>query len=374
MNDEFYMKRALKLARRGERWVSPNPMVGAVIVKHDRIVGEGYHQHFGGNHAEINALQKASESVAGSTFYLTLEPCCHHGKTPPCVESVIAAKPARVVIGISDPNPQVSGRSIERLKQLGIQTTVGILEAECRRLNERFVKYMLTHIPFVTLKFAQTLDGRIATATGHSRWISSPLSLRFAHGLRTVHDGILVGVGTILKDDPELTVRLARGRQPIRIIVDTHLGLPLNARVLQDQNRARTVVATTRAADPGKMSELERMGIETILVEEDGSHRVDMKKLLIELGSRNISSVLVEGGAAVITSILKERLADRMVVILAPKIAGKGIEGVGDLGIRLMDDAMNLSLRQVIRKGDDLILDGHIQQSPEIMNESPGFA
>jgi len=352
------MKRALKLAKRGERWVSPNPMVGAVIVRHDRIIGEGYHQRFGGSHAEINALQKASESVAGSTIYVTLEPCCHHGKTPPCVEKLIAARPARIVIGMPDPNPLVRGRSIKHLRQLGIPTTVGVLETECRQLNERFVKFMQTHIPFVTLKFAQTLDGRIATATGHSRWISSPESLRFAHTLRTVHDGILVGSGTILKDDPELTVRLAKGKQPIRIVVDTRLSLSLQSRVLQNQSRARTIVATTRAAGREKISALRRIGIEIILVEEDKNHRVDMKKLLIELGNRDISSLLVEGGAAVITSILKERLADRMVVIIAPKIVGKGIESVGDLGIRVMDDAMKLSFRQVIRKGEDLILDG----------------
>jgi diaminohydroxyphosphoribosylaminopyrimidine deaminase/5-amino-6-(5-phosphoribosylamino)uracil reductase len=360
MSDEFYMKRALQLARRGEKGVSPNPLVGAVIVKNNRIIGEGYHRRFGGPHAEINALHSASGSVAGSTIYITLEPCCHHGKTPPCVESLIAERPARVVIGMTDPNPLVCGGSIERLVRAGIPTTVGILESDCRHLNERFIKFIQTRIPFVTLKFAQTIDGRIATASGQSRWISSPASLRFAHTLRAIHDGILVGSGTILKDDPELTVRLVRGRNPVRIIVDTRLRLSLHARVLQDQDRARTIIATTEAASPKKRAALDHMGIETILMDRDRHKHVDLANLLIELGKLNISSVLVEGGAGIITSVLQQRLADRIIVLIAPKILGKGIEAVGSLGIRSMDDAMKISIRKISRKGSDLILDGQI--------------
>lgn len=364
MTDERYMKRALQLARRGEKWVSPNPMVGAVIVKHNRIIGEGWHRRFGGDHAEIDALRSASESVTDSTIYITLEPCCHYGKTPPCIESVIAGNPARVVIGMPDPNPLVCGASIERLVAAGISTTVGILERECRRLNERFVKFMQTRIPFVTLKFAQTLDSRIATTDGHSRWVSSPASLKFAHALRAAHDGILVGSGTVFKDDPELTVRLVKGKQPVRIIVDSRLRLPLDARVLQNQDKAGTIVATTEAASRKKRTALDKLGIETILVDADIHQRVDLDKLMVELGKRDISSVLVEGGAALITSVLRQRLADRLVVVVAPKIVGKGIEAVGDLGIRTMDDAMKISVRQVTRKGGDLVLDGQIQKKP----------
>lgn len=360
MIDEFYMKRALQLARRGERWVSPNPMVGAVIVKDGRIIGEGWHRRFGGDHAEIEALRNASESPLGSTIYITLEPCCHHGKTPPCVEGLITAGFARCVIGMTDPNPLVCGGGMARLQHHGMATTVGILEASCRELNERFIKFMQTRTPFVTLKFAQTLDGRIATASGHSRWISSPASLRFAHTLRAVHDGILVGSGTILKDDPELTVRLVKGRNPVRIVVDTRLAISPDAAVLKNQDRAKTIVATTDAAVPGKLKKLKRMGIETILVKPDPQRRVDLKELLIELGRRNLSSVLVEGGAAVITSVLRRRLADRIVAVVAPKISGKGVETVGDLGIEIMDDAMKLSVRQVVRKGGDLVIDGRI--------------
>jgi diaminohydroxyphosphoribosylaminopyrimidine deaminase/5-amino-6-(5-phosphoribosylamino)uracil reductase len=362
MTDEYYMKRALQLARRGERWVSPNPMVGAVIVKHNRIIGEGCHRRFGDAHAEINALHSASESVEGSTVYITLEPCCHHGKTPPCIESLIAGKPARVVIGMPDPNPLVCGASIERLVEAGFSTTVGVLERECRRLNERFVKFMQTRTPFVTLKFAQTLDGRIATADGHSRWISSPASLKFAHTLRAIHDGILVGSGTIFKDDPELTVRLVKGRNPVRIVVDTRLDISPDAAVLKNQDKAKTIVATTEAASPKKRATLDKMGIETILVDGDRHQHVYLDKLMAELGKRDISSVLVEGGAAMITSVLQQRLADRLVVVVAPKILGKGIEAVGNLGIRIMDDAMKISVRQVARKGGDFILDGQIKR------------
>jgi diaminohydroxyphosphoribosylaminopyrimidine deaminase/5-amino-6-(5-phosphoribosylamino)uracil reductase len=356
------MKRALELARKGETRVSPNPMVGAVIVRGNRIIGEGYHEKFGGNHAEVNAAMNSSEPIGGSTFYITLEPCSHYGKTPPCVEHLISLKPARVVIGTQDPNPLVSGKGIKALSEHGIETTVGILENACRVLNERFFKYIQTRIPFVTLKFAQTLDGRIATASGHSRWISSPSSRRFAHRLRSIHDAVLVGVGTVVADDPELTVRLVRGRNPVRIIVDSHLRIPLHANVLKHQGTAKTIIAATPGANPEKRSLLMDMGVDVIPVGEDSRDRVDMKILLQELGKKEISSVLIEGGAAVITTVLIEQLADRAVIIIAPKIAGKGIEAVGDLETEKMDDALGLSYKKITRKGNDLIIDGRIEK------------
>jgi diaminohydroxyphosphoribosylaminopyrimidine deaminase / 5-amino-6-(5-phosphoribosylamino)uracil reductase len=362
MTDEFYMKRALRLAKRGEKWVSPNPMVGAVIVKGNRIIGEGYHQRFGEDHAEINAIRSATESIEGATVYIILEPCCHHGKTPPCVENLIARKPTRVVIGMPDPNPLVCGGSIERLNQQGIPTTVGILEDECRQLNERFIKFIQTRVPFITLKFAQTIDGRIATSTGHSRWISSPPSLKLAHTLRATHDAILVGCGTVRHDDPELTVRQVKGRHPLRIVLDSGLNIPADARILKNQDRVKTMIVTTSRGSRQKSADLQKLGIEILSSDEDQNHRIDLKKLFIELGKRNISSILVEGGAMVITSILKENLADRIVIVIAPKIIGKGIEAVGDLGIHSIDDAMKLSIRRVIRKDGDLILDGHMNR------------
>lgn len=360
MTDEFYMKRALQLAKRGERRVSPNPMVGAVIVKDDRIIGEGYHRRFGDAHGEINAINGATEPVAGATIYITLEPCSHYGKTPPCVESLIKVKPARVVIGTVDPNPLVAGRGIEALRRAGIKTTIGIMEGSCRAVNERFFKFITTGVPFATLKFAQTIDGRIASVTGDSRWVSSPSSRKFVHLLRSTHDAILVGAGTIIQDDPELTVRHVRGQNPVRIIVDSRLRVPLEAKVLKIQKSARTIIAVTEQADPAKKRLLQEQGVETLVIDADGKGRVDLKKLLTELGKRQISSILVEGGSAIITSMLKETLVDRLVIIVAPKILGKGIDAVADLGKRYIDEAIRLVYRKVYRKGEDIIIDGHL--------------
>lgn len=360
--DEFYMNRALRLARKGTAWVSPNPMVGAVIVKEGRIIGEGYHQKFGGNHAEINAINRATESIEGATIYVNLEPCTHYGKTPPCIERIVAVKPARVVIGTPDPNPLVSGRGIDILRQNNIETNIGILDKECEELNDRFFKFIQTGIPFVTLKFAQTIDGRIATISGQSRWISSEQSLRLAHTLRSHHDAILVGIDTLIRDDPALTVRMVRGRNPIRIIVDSRLRTPPDARVMQDQNRAKTIIATTIHANPGKRDILKGMGIETLVIEHDKDHRVDLAKLLVELGKKNISSVLIEGGSAIITSMLKAKLPDRVFLVVAPKIMGKGIEAVGDLQIRSIDELLRISYKKIVRRGTDLIIDGKIEK------------
>lgn len=358
--DEHYMKRALKLAKKGEGRTSPNPMVGAVIVKENRIIGEGYHRCYGEEHAEVNAIKSASESIKGSTFYVTLEPCTHHGRTPPCVDAVIAASPARVVIGTADPNPLVAGGGIKTLEKHGIQTTQGVLAEECRELNERFFKFMETGIPFITLKYAQSIDGRIATATGHSRWISSSASLNYAHKLRSIHDGILVGIGTVMNDNPDLTVRMVKGRSPIRIIIDQYLKIPLEANVLKNQDKAKTVIATTVKADSQKASRLMQMGIEILTVDSVKDNRVDLQNLLAELGKLGITSVLIEGGASIITSVLRNRLADRLVIIIAPKIVGRGIEAVGNLNIARIDDAYRLSYRKIVRKGDDIIIDGRI--------------
>ena len=362
LTDELYMQRALRLARKGETTVSPNPMVGAVIVKENRIIGEGYHKKFGGNHAEIDAIFHASESIEGSTIYVTLEPCAHYGKTPPCTDRLIAEKPARVVVATLDPNPLVSGRGIDILTRYGIKTTVGVLEGPCKELNERFFKFMQTGIPFVTLKFAQTLDGRIATASGHSQWISSLSSRRLAHRLRSIHDAVLVGVRTVMADDPELTVRLTRGKNPVRIIVDSHLRIPLHSNVLKHQGTSKTIIATTKGTDTEKRTLLMDMGIDVLLIAEDSHQQIDLKRLLAELGKKGLSSVLVEGGATIITSVLRDHLADRFVVFIAPKIAGQGIEAVGNLGIERMDEALKCSYQKILRKGGDLIIDGFIEK------------
>ncbi|MEA1971643.1 MAG: bifunctional diaminohydroxyphosphoribosylaminopyrimidine deaminase/5-amino-6-(5-phosphoribosylamino)uracil reductase RibD [Thermodesulfobacteriota bacterium] len=355
MTDEHYMKMALKLARRGEGWTSPNPMVGAVIVKDGKVIGRGYHRRYGEAHAEVNAINDMSGSVEGATFYVTLEPCSHHGKTPPCVDRIIEAKASRVVMGSVDPNPLVSGRGISILNGNGIETKVGVLGEQCEDLNEKFFKLMKTGIPFVTLKYAQTLDGRIASATGHSQWISSEPSLRFAHRLRGLHDAVLVGIGTVIADDPDLRVRLVRGRNPLRVVADSTLRIPPGVRVLDNQDVAKTLIATGPLQRRERLPMLEEKDIETLIIDKKSNGVLDLKKLLAELGKRQISSLLVEGGAGIITSFVRDGLFDRVIVITAPRILGRGIEAVGDLGISRMDDSIALKFESICRKGDDIV-------------------
>jgi diaminohydroxyphosphoribosylaminopyrimidine deaminase/5-amino-6-(5-phosphoribosylamino)uracil reductase len=357
MNDEHFMKLALKLAAKGRGYASPNPMVGAVLVKKDRIIGQGWHQCCGENHAEVNAIQNATENVAGSTIYVTLEPCCHSGKTPPCTDLIIHKKIKRVVIGSADSNPLVSCRGINRLRAAGIEVKTGVLEDECRSLNEVFFHFMETGLPFVTVKYAQTLDGRIATATGQSQWISSPASLKFAHQLRAEHDAILVGIGTVLKDNPSLTVRMVRGRNPLKIVVDGGLALKTRFNVMQDLSRTPILIATTRSASDPAFRMLENAGAELVRIRCDKNNHVNLKQLLHLLAARNISSVLIEGGSQIITSALKDNLVNRLVTVIAPKILGQGIEAVGDLNIRNLEKAKKLSVKSVAKKGTDVIMD-----------------
>ncbi len=359
--DEKYMRQALRLARRGLGRTSPNPMVGAVIVKADCIIARGYHHYFGSDHAEVDALKHAAEDVSGATMYVTLEPCTHYGKTPPCVDAIVRAKISRVVIGTLDPFPEIQGKSLEILKRHGIETTAGVLEDECRALNEVYLKYTATGMPFVTVKFAQTLDGRIATASGASRWISSPPSRRIAHRLRSRHDAILAGVGTVLADNPELTTYLVPGRNPTRVILDSKLRIPLDSRVLANQEAARTLVAATPAADKEKLAFLRIMGIEVLTVPPDDQGRVDISELLKMLAQRQISSVLVEGGGKIITSFLRLGLADRLVVFIAPKVLGKGTDSVNELNITDLNKALKLSINRIYRSDDDIIIEAKVK-------------
>jgi diaminohydroxyphosphoribosylaminopyrimidine deaminase/5-amino-6-(5-phosphoribosylamino)uracil reductase len=358
--DEEYMKQALRLARKGLGKTSPNPMVGALIVKDERIIGQGYHHYYGGKHAEINAIENARENIAGATMYVTLEPCCHYGKTPPCVDAIIRSQIGKVVIGTLDPYPEMRGKSLEILKRHGIEIKVGVLEEECRALNEAYLKYMTTGVPLVTVKFAQTLDGRIATSTGNSQWLSSPASRRFAHKLRSLNDAVMVGVGTVLADNPQLTVRLIRGRNPTRIILDSRLRILLDAKVLMNQESAPTIMATTSSADVERLSALRQMGTEVLVAREDEQGEVELSHLLEMLGQRGISSVLVEGGAETITSLLRLDLVDRLVVIMAPRIMGRGIEAVGELNITDVSQTMKLSFGKIYRRGEDLIIEARV--------------
>ena len=360
MEDEIFMEKALILARRGLGKTSPNPMVGALVVKGRKILGKGYHRKYGRAHAEVIALRNVKGDVRGASIYVTLEPCCHHGWTPPCVDALIGAGINHVVIGTPDPNPRVNGKGIQSLLNNGIQVKVGVLEERCRELNEAYFKYIQNGIPLVTLKFAQSLDGRIATKTGHSQWISSPESLRLGHTLRSMHDGVLVGIGTILVDDPGLTVRLAKGKNPRRIIIDGKLRIPLRAKVLNDEGVDKTIIVATKRASRGKAQSLKNLGAEILWAKKNQRGKVDMEDLLGKLGGMGLTSVLVEGGAEIITSFLRERLADKIVIVMAPKLIGEGIEAVGDLEIRDLDEALQISRMKMRRLGGDIVIEGYL--------------
>jgi diaminohydroxyphosphoribosylaminopyrimidine deaminase/5-amino-6-(5-phosphoribosylamino)uracil reductase len=353
--DERYMKRALQLARRGMGKVSPNPMVGAVIVRSDKIIAEGYHRRFGGDHAERDALKRALGNVRGATIYVNLEPCCHWGKTPPCVDALIEQGIKRAVIATLDPHPLVDGKGAQILQDHGIEVEKGVLEDEARSLNEVYFHYTQSGRPFITVKYAQSLDGRIATFQGDSRWISSEASRRFAHRLRAQHDAVMVGIGTVLADDPLLTVRAVKGRNPLRIVLDSRLRTPRNAQVLQGE--AKTLIVTTETHAEKKVHTIQKGGKEVLAVQRDTQGRVDIKTLLEVLAERGISSVLVEGGGAIITSLLQGGLVKRMVVITAPLIVGKGIEGIGDLRITELKQAIRPSSYKVSTVGEDVIFD-----------------
>ena len=353
--DERFMRRAIQLARRGWGWVSPNPMVGAVIVKGGEIVGEGYHRRFGGDHAEIEAIRRAGEEAKGATLYVNLEPCCHWGKTPPCVDAILKAGIKRVVVANSDPNPQVKGKGMKILRDGGVEVEEGVLSREGRRLNRAYFKWREEGMPFVTLKWAQSLDGRIATSEGDARWISGERALRYAHLLRARNDAVLVGAGTVIADDPRLTVRLLKGKNPLRVVIDSRLRIPHEAHIFNDE--ATTLVATTSSANPERLRELVAKGVEVMKVRDKGG-RVDLREVLEELARRGITSLLVEGGGEVITSFLREGLVDYLVVIIAPLVMGKGKEAVGDLGVRKLKEAKGFSTVRVRRLGEDLIWEG----------------
>ncbi len=360
VRDEAFLKRALRLARKGQGYVSPNPMVGAVVVREDRVVGEGFHQRFGGDHAEVEALRAAGEESRGATLYVNLEPCSHHGKTPPCVDRIVETGVARVVIGTRDPNPLVNGKGIEILRSKGIEVTVGVLENECRDLNRAYFKYVATGLPFTTLKLAQTLDGRIATQSGESRWITSHDARRTAHQMRSEHDAVMVGIGTVLADDPELTVRLVKGPNPRRIILDSLLRIPLEAKVLATPLAYKTVVVTTLKAPWDTIESLEERGAAVWVMEADASGRVSLPTLWQRLGEEGIISVLVEGGSAVLTEVLRARLGDRFALFVAPKLLGSGIPAVGDLGIQAVTEAFELGDVSRRTVGGDLLITGEI--------------
>ncbi len=319
--DETFMGLACRLAARGRGHTRPNPMVGAVLVRQGRVFGTGYHRRPGAPHAEVIAIEGAKEDTRGATLYVNLEPCSHHGRTPPCVDRILSAGIRRVVVGTRDTNPLVSGRGIAALRRKGVLVTCGVLEEKCRRLNEAFFKYMETNKPFVTLKAALSLDGKIASSSGRSQWISCAASRKKVHRLRSRVDAILVGIGTVLKDDPRLTARGVRGgRNPCRVVMDSRLQIPASARVLRAE--AETLLATTDKAPKGKIKEMERRGIQVEVFRPDRSGRVPLGRLLRRLAGRGIQHLLLEGGSGIYTTALKAKEVDKLLLFVAPLLLG----------------------------------------------------
>lgn len=359
--DEHYMKMALSLAERGRGLVSPNPMVGAVIVKGDKVIGQGFHELYGGNHAEINAFKNSKEEVKDSTLYVTLEPCCHFGKTPPCVNEVIKNGINRVVIGTLDSNPIVKGKSVELLKSNGIEVKVGVLEEQCIKLNEIFNKYISFKRPFVIMKWAMTLDGKICSVTGDSKWVSGEESRNKVHKLRSEVGAIMVGVNTVIQDNPRLTSRIEHGKNPLRVIVDSTLRIPLESNVLKCSINEKTVIATTLASAEKKRNLLKKKGVE-VLVLSQVNGRVNLQELMDKLYEMKIDSVLLEGGGNLNYSALEAGIVDKIQVYIASKIIG-GEEAktpVGGKGIEFMKDAVNLDKLQLRKIGEDILFEGYI--------------
>lgn len=359
MGDEEFMREALRIAKNALGRTSPNPLVGAVVVKDGKIIAEGWHRQAGTPHAEIHALNMAGELARGATLYVTLEPCSHFGRTPPCAQKIIDCGIKKVVAAMKDPNPKVSGRGFELLKSAGIEVEVGICESEARKLNEIFIKWIKTGLPFVTMKFASSLDGKIATATGESQWITCLESRKFVHKLRDINDAVLVGIGTVLADNPSLTTRLIEGKSPIRVILDSKARISLDSKVLTDKS-ARTIIAVTENAPPEKISALKACGAEVIIA---GYEQIDLKMLMKMLAAQEITSILVEGGGQVHFSMMKAGLVDKIYGFIAPKIIGgsKSLTAVEGEGFLKLSEAMTLKNFTSEKIGEDILISGYVK-------------
>jgi len=359
--DNFFMQQALNLAEKARGKTTPNPLVGAIVVKNGEVIGQGYHQKAGEPHAEVFALQEAGEKAHDATIYVTLEPCSHYGRTPPCSKKIIESGIKRAVIAMVDPNPKVAGQGIAQLKEAGIEVTLGIGEQKAMSLNEIFLKYITTGKPFLVLKTGMSLDGKIATKNGHSRWITCEQSRAFVHQMRNQLDAIMVGIGTVLQDNPQLTTRLpeGEGRNPLRIIVDSKARIPLDSRVLDEQ--APTIVAVTSAADQQKIALLQAKGIKILEIKEKKG-RIDLHDLLIKLGKLEITSVLLEGGSTLNGAMLQDKLVDKAYFFIASKIIGgkDAPTPIGGEGIDTLEQAVQMKEYQVKRIGTDILLQGYL--------------
>jgi diaminohydroxyphosphoribosylaminopyrimidine deaminase/5-amino-6-(5-phosphoribosylamino)uracil reductase len=361
MDDEKWMKRALRLAEVGKGRTSPNPLVGAVLVKRGQVVGEGYHARIGESHAEMVALRQAGKKARGAMLYVNLEPCTHYGRTPPCVPEVIKAGVKRVVIGMEDPNPLVNGKGIEALRKVGIDMKIGVLEKECRRLNEAFCKYILKRQPFVVLKVAATLDGKVATRNGDSKWISGEASRRFVHKVRDRVDGVLVGIGTILRDDPLLTARRKEGKEPYRIVLDSRLRIPEEAKVFE-HSPSEVILTTTEFAPHEKVERLEKRGVRVLIVDSKAG-RVDLRQCLTKLAELGVMNLLVEGGSQINGSFLDEGLIDKFHLFLSPRLLGdpRALGIFGGQGVSNLNEAVAVNEITTKRIGEDILVEGYLE-------------
>ncbi len=366
MKDEQYMRMALSLARKGIGTASPNPMVGAVLVTDNAIVGKGYHKKAGSPHAEANAIEDAGPKTAGSTLYINLEPCVHHGRTPPCADRVIAAGIKRVFVAMLDPNPLVNGKGVEMLRKAGIDVKVGLLENEARRLNEAFIGWMEKKRPYITMKAAVSLDGKIATKTCDSRWISNEESRRQANILRVVNDGIMVGINTVISDNPLLLPRLKNPRKiPTRIILDSKLRIPLACDVVKTSEKYRTWIFTNEDSRTDKEARLKALGVDVIRVPKDDSGRVSVTHICQELYKRDIMSVLVEGGGEVNSTLLKEGLVDKVVLFYGTILIGgkSALNLVGGKGIDFLKDAYRIDIATLRRLKENIYMEGYVHRN-----------
>ena len=363
-NDEKYMRLALNLAKKGEGKVSPNPMVGAVVVKDGKVVGKGFHEEVGRAHAEINALVDAGKKAIGADLFLNLEPCSSYGKTPPCASAIIKSGVRRVVTSMVDPNTINSFKGIKVLRESGIDVEVGVLENEAKRLNEVFIKYITTGIPFVTVKCAMSLDGKIATRTGESKWISNEKSRTYVHYMRSVNDAIMIGINTVLKDDPLLTNRLSQKRRkdPIKIILDPNLKINLRSRMLREESSATTVIVKNEKRDDlNKAGELEKLGVKVVSVKCMKDGKIDIKQLLELISKMGISSVLIEGGGELIASCVNLDVVDKFMFFVAPKLIGGSnaktpVEGAG---IEKIEEALELTDIRVELIENDVLIEAY---------------
>lgn len=359
------MSLALRLAKKGEGTTSPNPLVGAVLVKRGKIIGQGYHKKAGYAHAEIEAFNDAAKkknSIKGATLYVTLEPCCHTKKrTPPCVKAIIESGISKVFVSMLDPNPEVAGKGIKMLRRKGINVGVGILEEKAKQLNEAFTKYITTGKPFVILKLAATMDGKIAAYTGDSKWIGSPTQRKYAHQLRAKLDGIMVGIETVLKDNPSLNVRLGKktAKDPIPIVLDSKLRIPLDSNLLKIHNKI--IIATSDKSKTRKAKNLESLGATILNIKKDKNGQLSLKELAKKLGKHEIMSVLIEGGSKVAASALKSEIVDKVVFFYAPKIVGAdGISMIGELDIPSIKKSIEIKNTKIKKINDELMIEGYL--------------